>query len=432
MKSKSLKFLETILRWMAVLILKKYKPTVIGITGSVGKTSTKEAIFSVLSSKLRTRKNEKNYNNEIGIPLTVIGAESGNRSPWRWLKILTKWVAVVVFPYEYPEILILEMGVDRPGDMEYLLRFIPVKICVITRIATSHIEFFKNIDHIAKEKGKLAEILPEAGTAILNADDERVLGMKELTKAKIITFGIDNKADVKATDIAYNYQDKKLSGIGFKLNFEGKIIPVRLHYVLARHQIYAALAAAAVGITFKVNLVDIAASLENFFSPPGRMNLIKGIMDSLIIDDTYNSSPISASAALAVMNEIQAERKIVVLGDMLELGRETEKGHKEVARKIFSAEVDLFLAVGERMEKAFRELHALGYPAGSLFYFESPISVAEKLKQIIQPGDLILIKGSQGMRMEKVVERIMRNPRKAAEYLCRQSKEWQKKPFVKP
>lgn len=421
-----------ILRWMATVILKKYKPTVIGISGSVGKTSSKEAIFAVLSPKFRTRKNEKNYNNEIGIPLTIIGAESGNKSLWKWLKVFSKWIAVVILPFEYPEILILEMGVDRPGDMEYLLSFIPVKVSVITRIASSHLEFFKNIDHIAKEKGKLTEILPEVGTAILNADDERVSGMKESTKAKIITFGINNEADIRATDITYNYQDKKLSGIGFKLNYEGKIIPVRLHYVLARHQIYAALIGAAIGIAFKVNLVDIAASLENFFSPPGRMNLIDGIRNSLIIDDTYNSSPISALAALEVLEEIQAGRKIVVFGDMLELGQETEKGHKEIAQKIFSAKIDLFLAVGERMEVAFRKLHSLGYPAGNLFYFESPETAAEKLNKIIEAGDLILVKGSQGMRMEKVVEAIMDKQGKANEFLCRQSKEWREKPFVKP
>jgi UDP-N-acetylmuramoyl-tripeptide--D-alanyl-D-alanine ligase len=431
MKSRKMKTLEAVLRWMAKIILKKYKPIVIGISGSVGKTSAKEAIFAVLSPKFRTRKNEKNYNNEIGIPLTIIGAESGNKSLWKWLKIFAKWLAVVILPFEYPEVLVLEMGVDRPGDMRYLLSFIPVRVCVITRIASSHLEFFENIDHIAKEKGRLAEVLPEEGMAILNADDERILKMKELTKARIITFGIDNEADVRATDITYNYQDKKLSGIGFKLNYEGKIIPVRLHYVLARHQIYAALASAAIGITFKINLVDIAASLENFFSPPGRMNLISGIRGSLIIDDTYNSSPISALAALDVMQEIQATRKIAVFGDMLELGKETEKGHKEVAQKIFSTKVDLFLAVGERMEVAFRELHSLGYPAINLFYFESPETAAKKLKEIIREEDLILVKGSQGMRMEKVVEEIMAKPGKADEFLCRQSKEWRKKPFVK-
>lgn len=432
MKSKAIKLSETILRWMAIVILKEYKPTIVGITGSVGKTSTKEAVYVVLSPKFKTRKNEKNYNNEIGIPLTIIGAESGNRSVWKWFRVFLKWLTVVMLPYNYPEILVLEMGVDRPGDMEYLVSFIPTKVGILTQISSSHLEYFKDIEHIAQEKGKIGKIIPDDGIIIFNSDDKILLKMKELMKGKSMTFSIENSADVKASDIVYNYQGEKLSGIGFKLNYQGKIIPVRLRYVLARHQVYAALAGVAAGIFFKINLVDIASSLENFFSPPGRMNLIKGIRDSLIIDDTYNSSPSSTLAALDVLDEIQADRKIVVFGDMLELGREMEEGHKKVARRIFSLNADMFFAVGERMEIAFRELHSLGYPAGNLYYFEDPMAAAEKLNQTIKNGDLVLVKGSQGMRMEKLVEKLMAKPGKAAEYLCRQSKEWRKKPFVKP
>ncbi|HDZ85746.1 MAG TPA: hypothetical protein ENH35_04360, partial [Candidatus Moranbacteria bacterium] len=154
-KTKRLQFLEAMLRWMSTVVIKKYRPDIVGISGSVGKTSTKEAVFTVLSSKFRVRKNLKNYNNEIGIPLTIIGAETGGRSILKWLVVFLKWLGIIILPYKYPEILVLEMGVDHPGDMKYLTSFIPIKVGILTNISPSHLEFFRDIDHIAGEKGKL-------------------------------------------------------------------------------------------------------------------------------------------------------------------------------------------------------------------------------------------------------------------------------------
>lgn len=430
MKSKRIIYLEKILRWMAIAVLKKYQPTVIGITGSVGKTSTEEAVFLALSSKYRVRKNEKNYNNEIGIPLTIIGAESGNRSFWKWLKVFIKWLAIIIFPVKYPEILVLEMGVDRPKDMKYLVEFIPLKAGIFTNVSVSHLEFFRSVEHIAKEKGKMIEALPENGFAILNADDERVLKMKDKTKANVITFGFSEQAQIKASHASLAYDErKKLAGINFKLNYQEKIMPVRLPRIIAEHHIYAVLAGVAAGIAFKVNLVDIAKSLKNFSPLPGRMVPIEGIRNSLIIDDTYNASPKSVLAALEVANEILAPRKIAVLGDMLELGSDSKEGHRKIAQKIFEFGFDLFFGVGKEMEIAVHELRSLGYPLENIFYFEDPMLAGKKLKEILKAGDLILIKGSQSMRMEKIVEAVMADPRQAGQLLCRQERYWRKKPF---
>ncbi|OGF21756.1 hypothetical protein A2Y83_03105 [Candidatus Falkowbacteria bacterium RBG_13_39_14] len=432
MKSKKILLLEKILRLMAIAVLKKYNPQVVGITGSVGKTSAKEAAYLVLASKFRARKNIKNYNNEIGIPLTIIGAESGNKSFLKWLKVFFKWLAVIIFPCEYPEVLALEMGVDKPGDMGYLLDFVPVKVGVITSISPVHLEYFKSIDHIAKEKGALIKNLPEGGRAILNADDEKTAALAGETKAKVITYGFSEKARVRASDAIYISENNQPEGISFKLNYEGKSIPVRLRRILASHQICAALAAASAGIAFKINLVDIAASLEQFSSPPGRMNLIPGIKESLIIDDTYNSSPKAAIAALETLDNLKAPRKIAVLGDMLELGADEESGHKAAARKMFEMGVGLFAAVGERMKITAGELERLGYPKEKIFWFDNPSEAGNKLREIITLKDIILVKGSQSMRMEKAVEKIMAEPAKARILLCRQSAEWWKKPYVKP
>lgn len=431
MKSAKIIYLEKILRLMAKAVLGKYKPTIIGITGSVGKSSTKEAVFEALSSKFDVRKNEKNYNNEIGLPLTVIGAESGNSSIFKWMKVFLKWLEVIVLPIRYPKILVLEMGIDRPGDMEYLLSFLTPSIGIITNIYGSHLEFFKGIDHILKEKGKLVRSLPEDGLAILNSDDERLVAYKEKIKSPVVFFGLGDGAEIKASDISFNFEDFQPQGISFKLNYKGKIIPIRLPFVLAPHLIYPALAAIAVGNFFKINLVDIAGALSGFKPPLGRMNLINGAGNNYIIDDTYNSSPDSAMAALDVMKNFKAMRRIAALGDMLELGEISKEKHKEVLSYALEKGINIFFVTGERMKKAAFELEKNGKLSGKVFYFDDPESLGIELKRGLRKGDLVLVKGSQGMRMEKAVKEIMAHPEEAEKMLCRQSKDWKKIPFVK-
>lgn len=436
-KSKKIVFLENILRRAAVLILKKYEPRIIGITGSVGKTSAKEAVYAVLASRFRVRKNEKNYNNEIGLPLTIIGAGSGGSSVFRWLGVFGKALAVLVFPVEYPEILVLEMGADRPGDIEYLTGFIKCELAVITDISGSHLEYFKTIDKVAEEKWRLVSGLSEKGTAIVNIDNPKIAKLrnqKKYEKINFLTFGFSESADLKAADVFYNYEDEEkgvgaIKGIGFKLSYKGTTLPVRFTHILAEHNIYAALAGISAGITFGLNLVDISAAIENFSMPQGRMNLIAGIKDSVIIDDTYNASPVSTVSALKVLGNIRAQRKIAVLGDMLELGTDTESGHKDVAKKFLEIGGDIFLAVGKRMKFAVEELQKHNIGKDRLFVFENPMEAGRRLKKIVREGDLVLVKGSQGMRMEKVVEEIMAEPQKAGDYLCRQDKAWKEKPW---
>lgn len=435
-KSKKIQILERVLRFLARAVIAKYDPKIVGITGSVGKTSAKEAIVLVLGSKFRVRGSEKNYNNEIGIPLTILGSEGGGASLFGWLRVFVKGIFLLIFPWEYPEILVLEMAVDRPQDMDYLLSFVSPNVGVITNISSSHGEFFGSIENIAKEKWKLIESVKKEGVAIINSDDENIVKAKEGFSGRVVNFGFQEGADVQATDANFNYSDRKISGISFKLNHQGKIVPFRLPHILAFHQVYAALAAISVGMQFRINLVEMAQSLENFFPPCGRMNLLEGKNKSNIIDDTYNSSPTSALAALRAMATVSARRKIVVLGDMLELGKESEKGHFEVVAEVFLSGADLFFAVGRRIKDAtqdyLRSKGRMDMDGKKVLYFSDPVSCARELKKIVEQDDLILVKGSQSMRMEKVVEGIMEKQFDARDLLCRQSKEWQKKPFVQP
>ncbi len=435
MKNILKKLLQSTLRFFAKAILAKYKPEVVAITGSVGKTTTKEAIYAVLSSKYSVRKNLKNYNNEIGIPLTIIGTDSGGKSPVAWLIVFIKAVLLILFKQKnYPEILVLEMGADRPGDIKYLTDFIPVKVGVITSVGPVHIKFFNSLENIAKEKGTLIRSLPRDGFAILNADDLRVNQMGEKAKAKILTFGLLPHAEIYASEIAVshniNYKDvSTIQGISFKLKYQGNTIPVLLPKVLGEHLVYSALAAICVGIVYELNLHNIIDSLKNFEPPKGRMHIVKGIKNTLIIDDSYNSSPLAVKKALYLLSQInlnQYHRKFAVLGDMLELGSLTEKAHQEIGRAIFDYKIDYLITVGEMSRDTVRAAIKSGFKKDCCFNFINSIEAGKFLQQRIKEGDLILVKGSQGMRMERVVKEIMAEPQKAKELLVRQEDSWQK------
>jgi UDP-N-acetylmuramoyl-tripeptide--D-alanyl-D-alanine ligase len=426
--------LEKSLRIMATLVLKKYKPRVIGITGSVGKTSTKEAVYTVLKDHFATRTNEKNYNNEVGLPLTIIGTESGESSLLGWFKVGLSWISVMIFPHAYPEILVLEMGADRPGDIKYLTDFIKPEIGIITDISGSHLEYFKTVEGVAKEKGTLVKRLNSKGVAVLNGDNEYIQKLKSQLKSKIYTYGFSEGVDVRALDIFYNYEEEtghkaKIRGISFKLSYKGTTMPIRLNNVLAEHQIYPALAAVSCGLEMGLNLVEIAKCLGNYCPPPGRMNILEGNKGSVIIDDTYNSSPVSTQAALRVLGNIKAGRRIAVLGDMLELGPDTVSGHQNVANTFVDIRGDIFIGVGERMKLAIESLRSHAISPGRIHWFADPMSAGATLEKIIQADDLVLVKGSQGMRMEKVVEEIMAHPESAKNALCRQSMKWKERPW---
>ena len=324
--------LQYILKILAKLILWRYKPEVVAVTGSVGKTGAKEAIYYVLKKQFRTRRNIKNYNNEIGVPLTILGQDIAPETKiiflFSWLVIFIKACLTIIWQRNYPEILILEMGVSHPNDMKYLMSFVPVKIGVITAIGEfpTHLEFFPEKDKLIKEKALLVKSLVKDGAAILNYDDlsVRMIGDDLSEKTRIIQYGFGQGADLKIV----NYElgtinlNKSDYGISFKLEYNGSIVPVRLNKILGKQQAFAAAAAASVGVFFGLNLVEVSNALRKYCSLPGRTKLLKGIKNTWIIDDTYNASPLATIASLKILEELTNEefqgKKIAVLGDMLE------------------------------------------------------------------------------------------------------------------
>lgn len=427
--------LQFILRLLSRAVLRKYRPEVIGITGSVGKTSTKEAIFAVLAEKFLCRRNVKNYNNEIGLPLTILGTESGGHSVFKWLEIF--WSGILLLlkrDKQYPEILILEMGADHPGDIFYLTNLAPCKVGVITAVAQAHTEFFKTVNQVAKEKQIIVTHLEKDGIAILNADDEKVLAMAAKTEAETITFGFGDKAHARA--IEFNVIQEANNGViatlgvNFKIQYGGAIVPVFLPEVVGTQHVYAALAAVAVGLSYGLNLVEISERLRFYNPPVSRMRLVSGINFSTLIDDSYNSSPLAALLALRILSEIkimEGGRRVAVLGDMLELGAYTSEAHQAVGAKAAELGIDLLIAVGERAKIVAEAARVKGMADSKIVEFTDSESAGKFLRENIHSDDLILIKGSQGVRMEKIVVALMAEPSLATKLVCRQDATWLKK-----
>lgn len=429
------KILQFKLKFISKLILKKYRPIIIGITGSIGKTSAKEAIYLLLKDQRVTRMSSKNYNNELGLPLTIIGAGSAGQNLMAWCWLFFRAVKLILIKDKnYPRVLILEMGADRPGDIAYLTAIAPPTIGVVTGVNYTHLEYFGSLAGIKKEKQVLIENITSQqnqGLAILNYDNDSTRDMAAVSKVRVLTYGLQAGADLQAQDIVFNFTkgNYELSGLNFKLNYKGSVVPVFMPQVMTESALYAALAAAAVGIYFDSNLVEIAQALSNFSLPPGRMNILPGIKHSFIIDDTYNSSPAAALAALDILGRIKIDEtaaKYAILGDMLELGTYTEEGHRLVGTKIVESGINRLIAVGPKSQDIIFGATAAGLADDYIWHFDQSEEVGQFLSTKLKAGDVVLVKGSQGMRMEKIVKDIMAEPSRAKELLVRQGSEWTK------
>lgn len=434
MSSKVKNLAARVFGFLARMVIRTRRPIIVGITGSVGKSSAKEAVALVLSKNFTVQSSPGNYNNEFGLPAAILGIASPGRSILSWLQAFVTSLFVVLRIRPYPEVLVLEMGIDKPGDMDYLVSIARPDIGVLTHVSESHLAQFENLDQIAKEKGKLIAALPDDGTAIVNADNDRAMLQGERTKAKVISYGLSNNATLRADNIRLLQEGNLIEGLSFKLNSDGKSIPVRLPGIIGRHHISAVLAAAAVGTALKMNLVEIAAALVEFRTLPGRLQLLEGDAHIRIIDDTYNASRASTEAALSTVRELIAPRKVVILGDMLEIGPTANEVHRLLRDAVISSGASVFVGVGQHMRFLSDALHGTNFPEKGIFHFPDPVTATEQLHSVIRPDDLVLVKGSQGLRMELIVEALLgaERAKESRTLLCRQSAAWRATPFRPP
>lgn len=397
------RILEQILSLLARAIILKYKPEVIAVTGSVGKTSTKAAMATVLRPHFRLRSSAGSYNTEIGVPLTIIGGKTAGQNILGWIPIFLKALGLLLArDKNYPDMLVLEFAADHPGDIEKLIDLAPPRVGVLTAIAPAHTKFFKTLENIKEEKSKIVFKLPPRGIAVMNLDDEKVASLVDFVRCKLWTFGQSEEAAVRAADISYS-----VSGTQFLLFYRGASFPVYLKGMLGIGHVNACLAAIAVALAFKLNLADIAAALQNYKNEPGRMAMINGVKNTFLIDDTYNASPNAATAALEVLRNLplgENSRKIVAFGDMLELGAFSEPAHYHLAEEMKFA--DFILLVGKNIHWTYLGLKKLGFNDKNLIYFDDSAEAGRYLQKFIRAGDIVLVKGSRGMKMERVIDEL--------------------------
>ena len=351
----------------------KHTPRVVGVTGSIGKTTTKEMIGSVLCQRFRTLKSEGNYNSETGLPLTLLKLEQGHQR------------------------VVLEMGMYDLGEIAELVTIARPHIGVVTNVGPSHLERLGTIERIAQAKTELVEALPpysSGGVAVLNGDDPWVRQMAARTDAQVFCYGLDETCDLWASDI----ESQGLEGVRFRFHHGSETIYAKVP-VLGRHSVHTALAAAAVGVIEGQSWEEIIDGLRG--AAQLRLVVVPGLRGSTILDDTYNASPTSTIAALNLVEELDG-RKIAVLGDMLELGAYEEEGHRKVGRRALDV-VAVLIAVGERGRVIAEEALAWGMEEERVFIEEGNEGAIACLREIVAPGDIILVKGSRGMEMEEIV-----------------------------
>lgn len=350
----------------------RFEPLTVGITGSIAKTSTKEAVADVLAVRFRTRRSEGNENNEIGLPLTVLGLDRSDQA------------------------LVLEMGMYSGGEIADLARIGRPQIGVVTAVQPVHLSRIGSIEAIEQAKGELVEALPANGTAILNADDERVARMAGRTAARVLTYGFGPDANVSAESIEAVAAD----GMRFILRTTAGRQAVALPG-LGRHAVHNALAAAAVGSVAGLSLAEIAAGLA--VRPPAthRGELIR-LGDVTILDDSYNAAPASMLAALAVLAGLPG-RRVAVLGEMLELGAGHESGHLAVGQAAAGV-ADLLIVVGPAAEPIGRAARAAGMSPSRVIEVADRQAALEALRPRLAAGDVILVKASRGIALERLVD----------------------------
>ena len=351
----------------------RFAPRVIGVTGSVGKTTTKEIIAAVLGQRYVTLKSPGNLNNEIGLPLTVLQLE------------------------ERHERVVLEMGMYDIGEIAQLCRIAQPHVGVITNVGPVHLERLGTIERVAQAKAELLQALPANGTAVLNGDDPLVSAMAPQTRARVFRYGLGPESDLWADEIA----GEGLEGIRFRFHYQGDVVHVRVP-LLGRHSVHTALRATAVGLIEGLSWDEIVPGLQNVETQL-RLMVVRALNGATLLDDTYNASPASTLAALNLLADLPVGngRRIAVLGDMLELGSYEEEGHRIVGARVADV-ADSLITVGQRARLIAAEAVASGLPATKVQAVADSETALVRLRSMLGPGDVVLVKGSRASHMAEI------------------------------
>jgi UDP-N-acetylmuramoyl-tripeptide--D-alanyl-D-alanine ligase len=348
---------------------------VVGVTGSAGKTSTKDVIAAMLAIQLPVGKTVGNFNNHVGVPLSILRLPSGAR------------------------VAVLEMGMNHAGEIRDLCAIARPRIGVVTNVGHAHMEAFDSIDGVAAAKRELIEALPADGVAVLNIDDPLVARFQDSHPGRTITFGLSEKAEFRAVNVEINLEGVKFSVNGVK--FESSL--------LGRHSVSNLLAGIAVASWYGIQPAQLVKVIREMAAPPMRGQIIrhKGI---LILNDCYNSNPDAARTMIDLLRDTPAKRRIAVLGEMLELGRWAESLHREVGRYVANSGFNVLVGIRGAASSLVDEARKSGQAANAAFFFDDATAAGDYLRQIAQEGDVILFKGSRGTHVEQALERFLAPP----------------------
>ncbi len=417
MKHKLKSIIINILTWQAKQVLSRHKPKVVAITGSLGKTGTKDAVAAALSAKYTVRKSPKTFNTEFGVPLTILGLPNGWYNPLRWFITIIHGFFIALFGKNYEEVLVLEVGADKPGDIASLAKWIKADVVVITAVpeVPVHVEFYPTAEAVLKEKSELIKALKRGGLLITGND--AFVGTLEGSNREVVRVDY-NKAEV-------TYSEDAPDGMYFTIGDHH----INMHGVLGYHQGLAPAFALAVAKELSVNIDDAIQALESMERTPGRMRILSSKQGATIIDDSYNSSPLALASALETLGSLEVSgRKIAVLSDMLELGEYSDSEHRRAGVRAAQVVDELYVS-GNQVDILVESAIESGLPERAIHVYDKSVmpNVAPDILKTLQVGDVVLIKGSQSCRLEKITKCLMLEEDNAVELLVRQDKDWLRK-----
>ncbi len=364
---------------LARSLLKEHPLRVVGITGSTGKTTTKEFTAFLLSQRYQVLKSEGNYNNHLGLPLSILNLQPGH------------------------EIAVLEYGMSAPGEIMDLTKIAPPDTAVITNVHPVHLEHFESLDKIASAKQEILAGMKSGGTAVLNQDDPLIRKMNTDKAGKVIHFGTNGSGDIKARNIHLQGWEK----IDFELFYMEKYYPASIPF-FNRGYLYNFLAAAAVSLEFSIDGDDLVSRARELHPFDMRGQLLFPGRNTKVIDDSYNSNPAALDEALKTLAVLPGKRKIAVLGDMLELGKNAEEYHLQAGRTAAKLGIDILAAAGELASCIAEGARNAGLPSHRIYTYANSSEAARKFPALVQPDDVILVKGSRGIKMEKIIDELKR------------------------
>jgi len=425
---------ETYLLSRAARILARSECVVVLVVGSVGKTSTKDASAAMLRAFGTVRVSPKSYNSDVGVALTILGMKTAWTNPLAWLHVgaIAWWKGMrSTLPERY---LVLEVGADRPGDIARIVKSLRADVVVSTAwgITPVHMQFFDSPESLVREDIAILGALAQEGAIIADADDHWFGLVKDVaTKhgARLLSYGRYATADSRIIDSDTVYDDaERPTGMRFDVECSGMRRDLRLHGAVGRHFGYPLAAAFCVAKALGLDLDVASRSIDGFAGPNGRMRVIDGVRGSVLIDDTYNSSPIAAEAAIDTLANLKVTgMRIAILGDMRELGVATDREHGRIGALCARKGINRLIAIGDNAQTLADAAIEVGMKPEAVSVFAHVDDALEQIANLPGEHDVVLLKGSQGVRIERATKALMERPAEAPSLLVRQDSAWNKR-----